>query len=119
MTELLTGRPLYAGFMNGSLGIVRRVTRRGAWVEMDDGAADEITRPDLEKLTLGWAMSVHKAQGSAFRRVVIPVSPGRMLDRTLIYTAATRAKETCVFVGDVAVIAEAVRREPRADLRLQ
>jgi hypothetical protein len=39
---------------------------------------------DLEKLTHGWAISVHKAQGSAFRRVILPITPSRLLDRTAL-----------------------------------
>jgi exodeoxyribonuclease V alpha subunit len=46
-----TGTPVFAGFMNGALGIVRRQTDRGAWVEFDDGAEDEIRAVDIEQLT--------------------------------------------------------------------
>ncbi|WP_204326155.1 ATP-dependent DNA helicase, partial [Stenotrophomonas maltophilia] len=77
--------------MNGSIGVVQGEADVGAWVKFDDGARDIISGADLIKLTLGWAISTHKAQGSAFRRVIIPISPSRLLDRTMIYTALTRA----------------------------
>lgn len=110
----LTGQPSYQGFMNGSLGVVRRPTDKGAWVEFDDGAADEIRARDLDTLTSGWAVSVHKAQGSAFRRVIVPVTNSRMLDRALIYTAVTRAIETVVIVGSLDLFRQAVTMEPAA-----
>lgn len=114
-----TGKPVCVGFYNGSLGVVRRQTARGAWVEFDDGAADEIRQHDLEKLTFGWAISVHKAQGSGFRRVIIPVGKSRLLDRSLIYTAVTRGIETVVLVGDMDLLRAAVEAPPRASIRRQ
>ena len=89
---------------------------RGAWVKLDDGAEDAITVADLEKLTHGWAISAHKSQGSAFRRV-IPVARSKLLDRTLLYTAITRAFETVVLVGDRDAIDEVIHNSPNVSLR--
>lgn len=115
-TDPDTGKPLYAGFMNGALGIVR-VTESGVRLSLDDGATDVIEPQDLEKLTRGWAITVHKAQGSAFRRVIIPVMKSRLLDRAMIYTAITRAAETVVLVGDIDEISEVVASLPSTDRR--
>ncbi|WP_348633883.1 MULTISPECIES: ATP-binding domain-containing protein [Rhizobium] len=71
-----------------------------------------MTTADLEKLTHGWAISVHKAQGSAFKRVIIPVVGSKLLDRTMLYTAITRGIETVVLVGDIALINEIVLAAP-------
>ncbi|CDM61754.1 MULTISPECIES: ATP-binding domain-containing protein [Rhizobium] len=98
--------------MNGSLGVVTKSHSKGAWVRFDDGAEDVITTADLEKLTHGWAISVHKAQGSAFKRVIIPVVRSKLLDRTMLYTAITRGIETVVLVGDIDVINEIVAAAP-------
>jgi exodeoxyribonuclease V alpha subunit len=68
----------------------------------------------LEKLTHGWAISVHKAQGSAFRRVILPITPSRLLDRTMVYTAITRAVETVVLVGDPDVISKSITTAPKS-----
>lgn len=87
---------------------------KGAWVSFDDGAEDEVVAADLENLTHGWAISVHKAQGSAFRRVIIPVVRSRLLDRTLLYTAITRAVETVVLVGDAKHLDEIISMAPRS-----
>jgi exodeoxyribonuclease V alpha subunit len=98
--------------MNGSLGVVTKPHPKGAWARFDDGAEDVITTADLEKLTHGWAISVHKAQGSAFKRVIIPVVPSKLLDRTMLYTAVTRGVETVVLVGDIDLINEIVATAP-------
>jgi exodeoxyribonuclease V alpha subunit len=100
--------------MNGSWGVVTKPHPKGAWVRFDDGAEDVITTADLEKLTHGWAISVHKAQGSAFKRVIIPVVRSKLLDRTMLYTAITRGIETIVLIGDIDQINEVVSTFPRS-----
>nr|NLR88273.1 ATP-binding domain-containing protein [Rhizobium sp. P28RR-XV] len=59
-------------------------------------------------------MSVHKAQGSAFRRVIIPVVRSKLLDRTMLYTAITRGIETVVLVGDIDLINEIITASPQS-----
>lgn len=81
-------------------------------MRFDDGAEDVITTADLEKLTHGWAISVHKAQGSAFKRVIIPAVPSKLLDLTMLYTAITRGVETVVLVGDLDYINEIISMQP-------
>jgi exodeoxyribonuclease V alpha subunit len=109
-----SGKPVCAGFMNGSIGMIQRPHDDGAWVLFDDGAEDTISAIDLEKLSYGWAISVHKAQGSAFHRVIIPIVRSKLLDRTLIYTALTRAVETVILIGDLTIIDEIIRQPPRS-----
>lgn len=111
------GEPLRQGFMNGAIGVVRRLGKGSVFVEFDDGASDRVLPRDLEKLQRGWAVSVHKAQGSAFRHVVVPVTRSRLLDRSWIYTAVTRAERSCVLVGEEALLREVVRAEPLASRR--
>ena len=103
--------------MNGALGTVVAMEGNGARVEFDDGTADRIAVRDLENLGRGWAISVHKAQGSAFRRVIVPVTGSRLVDRSLFYTALTRGVETVVFVGEEAELRRIVREEPRVSVR--
>ncbi len=105
--------------MNGALGVIMRQTAAGAWVSFDDGTEAEVLRHDLGDLLRGWAVTVHKAQGSAFRTVIIPVVPGRLLDRAMLYTAVTRGRERVVLVGDVALARRVVAAPARAGLRLQ
>ena len=105
--------------MNGSLGIVQGQTPAGACVLFDDADATlaEVTRPDLQRVARGWAITVHKAQGSGFERVIVPVVPSRLLDRQLLYTAVTRAVRTVVLVGEEELLARAVAAVPRVQLR--
>ena len=109
------------GLLNGMLG--RIVAVEGD--EPADGQAacciadfDDRRVPlfaaDLHHLDHAYAITVHKAQGSEFGRVVVPVMPSRILDRTMIYTAATRGIEQVVFVGDLRAATVATAAQPRA-----
>ncbi|MCM2250619.1 MAG: ATP-dependent RecD-like DNA helicase [Geothrix sp.] len=98
---------------NGSLGVVTEALADGARILWDDHEKGITYREDRrEALDLGYAISVHKAQGSQFKRVVVPVFPSRILDRTLIYTALTRATEQVVFIGDRSALETAVAAPP-------
>lgn len=79
-----------------------------------DGRKIGMTEADLANIDLAYAITIHKAQGSQFKRVVIPVTKSRLLDRTLIYTALTRGVEQVVFVGDKRAFNEAVMCPPLA-----
>ncbi len=111
------GEPVTDGFMNGAIGIVRGLGRDSVFVEFDDGASDRVLPSDLEKMRRGWAVSVHKAQGSSFGHVIVPVTRSRLLDRSWIYTAVTRAERSCVLVGEEALLREVVQAEPFASRR--
>jgi exodeoxyribonuclease V alpha subunit len=65
----------------------------------------------LDELQLAYATSIHKAQGAEFPVVVIPLvrQHTMLLQRNLLYTAVTRAKQTVVLVGDRRAIEMAVR----------
>ncbi|MCU9533044.1 ATP-dependent RecD-like DNA helicase [Streptococcus sp. CSL10205-OR2] len=67
-----------------------------------DGVEVTYARNDWHKLTLAYAMSIHKAQGSEFPVVILPITQqsSRMLQRNLLYTAITRAKHKLVMLGD-------------------
>lgn len=120
------------GLQNGSLGVVVQVedvhrtqdTEAGgeddqvlAWVDWDDGVRRPIVEEMLDDLELGYAITVHKAQGSQWPRVIVPLTGHRLLDRTLVYTAVTRAQRQVLLVGDESAARAAVQREPRAQSR--
>ena len=63
-------------------------------------------------LELGYAVTVHKAQGSQWPRVIVPIRQSRNLDRTLLYTAVTRAESEVILVGDMTVLRKAIERMP-------
>ena len=60
---------------------------------------------------LSYAISIHKSQGSEFRAVIVPFFMQHfiMLQRNLIYTALTRAKELCIFVGQAKALAMGIK----------
>ena len=77
-----------------------------------DGDRDVIYESyELEELTLSYAVSVHKSQGSEYPVIVMPISTQHylMLQRNLLYTAITRAKRLVVLVGTKKALAIAVK----------
>jgi exodeoxyribonuclease V alpha subunit len=83
-----------------------------------EGVEHVVPCGDLEeRLDLAYAISVHKAQGSQFKRVAVVVTKSRVLDHALIYTALTRAIEQVVFIGDRSAFEHAVRSPPFAQKR--
>jgi exodeoxyribonuclease V alpha subunit len=66
-----------------------------------DGKEVEYESTELDELSLAYATTIHKSQGSEYPIVVIPVHFTNyvMLQRNLIYTAVTRAKKVCVVIG--------------------
>lgn len=120
------------GLQNGSLGVVVQVDDEPrvlidddgeecglalAWVDWDDGVRRPIVEAMLDDLELGYAITVHKAQGSQWPRVIVPLTGHRLLDRTLVYTAVTRAQQQVLMVGDEAAAKKAVEGLPRAHAR--
>jgi exodeoxyribonuclease V alpha subunit len=82
------------GFANGEVGTVAEIDSDGAvTVEFASGPA-EVKGKVLADITHGWAITVHRAQGSEFPAVVVVLPPeaGGMLSRPLVYTALTRAQ---------------------------
>jgi exodeoxyribonuclease V alpha subunit len=104
---------------NGDLGVIQRVSQedRRVTVRFDNRDVD-YQDADLEMLTLAYATSIHKSQGSEYPAVVIPLLTSHfvMLSRNLVYTAVTRGKKLCVLVADPRALKLAlgeVRREER------
>lgn len=105
---------------NGSLGYVKRVVAEGHTSSLMcefDGVEHVFTETELEKIAPAYGITVHKAQGSQFRRVAIPITKCRLLDRTLIYTALTRGIEQVVFAGDKYAFKQAVLKRPSVNSR--
>jgi exodeoxyribonuclease V alpha subunit len=70
-----------------------------------------------DNMELAYAITVHKAQGSQWERIVVPVFDSRLLDRTLLYTAITRAQSQVVLVGDRNAFERAVMEPSSASRR--
>lgn len=99
--------------MNGSLGRVVSILADGQCIiQFDDEMHSFQSNEVRDKIELAYAISVHKAQGSQFKRIAVVVGKSRVLDHALIYTALTRAVEQVVFVGDREAFELAVGSEP-------
>ena len=92
------------GVFNGDIGIISTIDPQTSEVivEFEDGRICLYTRPDLMDLSLSYAITIHKSQGSEFDTIIIPAiaGPSIILTRNLIYTAVTRAKKMVVIVGE-------------------
>ena len=97
---------------NGDLGYVESVNMedRTLTVNFEDRRV-EYDISELDELSLAYATTIHKAQGSEYPIVVMPVLMKHyvMLQRNLIYTGITRAKKICVLIGSTKALAYAIR----------
>ncbi|MFA0628838.1 AAA family ATPase [Vibrio sp. 10N.222.49.A3] len=83
------------GVQNGTMGLLEDVARRSdiyGDVMLSDGSTVAITEALLQNLSLSYCITLHKAQGSQFERVVVIVDKSRVIDRSWVYTALTRAE---------------------------
>ena len=96
---------------NGDLGIVDSFSSADKLLRVDyEGWIVEYAGDELDELTLSYAVSVHKAQGSEYDIVVLCLLPAhaRMLSRELFYTAITRARKKLLLLSDEATVSRAV-----------
>ena len=110
------------GVFNGDSGLIKRIDHgnKKFFVEFDSQTI-EYEFHEADQLTLAYAVTIHKSQGSEFPAVVIPLLNQHfiMLRRNLLYTGITRAKKLMVLVGSRKAISMAVRNtaaEPRFSL---
>jgi len=88
--------------MNGDLGFIAEILDDKEMLVDFSGNIVKYNVKDFDSLTLAYAMSVHKAQGSEYKVVILPLltSQSILLKRKLLYTAVTRAKEKLVMIGE-------------------
>ena len=97
---------------NGDIGFVSAIDAELGDVTIDvDGRPVLYAAHELDKVVLAYATTIHKAQGSEYPAVVIPVSTQHfpMLQRNLIYTGITRGRKLVVLVAQTKALAMAVR----------
>jgi exodeoxyribonuclease V alpha subunit len=100
-----------SGVFNGDIGRITDIDTRAETLTIDfDGRMAEYDFSQLEELELAYAVTVHKSQGSEYRMVVIPMyeAASPLMNRKLLYTAITRAREMAVIVGSRAALAKMV-----------
>ena len=91
------------GIYNGDIGVIEAIDPEAETITVNfDGRIASFGFDSLIELEHAWAITVHKAQGSEYRAVILALSPGSqmLLTRGVLYTAVTRAKELMIMVGD-------------------
>lgn len=97
---------------NGDIGIISFIDLKAGEVIVNyDKRKVRYKFAELSELTLAYALTIHKSQGSEFQIVILPIHSlySRMLQRNLIYTAITRAKKVLVIIGEDTIIQKAVK----------
>lgn len=122
---LFTQNNYDAGVQNGSLGKLISVEQTDGQlgiVQMDDFENEEdkfvpLTQILLQSVKAGYAITLHKAQGSQFPKVIIALSAGRNLDRAWLYTAITRAESEIHIVGTRSKLLSTIQNQSNASKR--
>ncbi len=99
---------------NGDIGTLQSIDEIEHTLQVEfEGRCVDYDWVEADQLVLAYAVSVHKSQGSEFPVVVLPVLTQHyiMLQRNLLYTAVTRAKQLCILVGNKRAIAIAVKND--------
>ena len=99
--------------LNGEIGVIRKIVEDKVTVEFQNGLVCLYTKETISELELAYALTVHKAQGSEFKNVIFYADKysGKMLNKNLVYTAFSRAKEKLFVFGDIYKIADSVGKE--------
>ncbi len=102
--------------MNGDTGVIIDINEDGALIDFN-GKVTLMTKQEFKDLTLAYAISIHKSQGSEYKNVIMPIYSSFyiMLKKKLIYTGITRAKEKLIIIGDYKVLENSIKyvEEPR------
>ena len=100
------------GIFNGDMGIVQQIDLLAETMEVlfDDYRTVTYSFQMLEELELAYAVTIHKSQGSEYPAVVIPLltGPRMLMNRTLLYTAVTRARSCVTLVGSPETFAQMI-----------
>jgi exodeoxyribonuclease V alpha subunit len=98
---------------NGDIGRIAAIDPEEGLVQIEyDGRRVEYEAAELDEVSLAYAITVHKSQGSEYPAVVIPVATQHhtLLERNLLYTAVTRGRRLVVIVADTRALTMAVKR---------
>ena len=98
---------------NGDTGRIIAIDADRLTVRFEGSLTADYEASELSELAPAYAMSVHKSQGSEYPVIILPLLPGHriMLQRNLLYTAVTRAKERVILLGSRTALRTAVEND--------
>ncbi len=103
------------GVFNGDMGVIKEINEysQDMIVEFDEKRRVRYPFADLDELELSYAITIHKSQGSEYPAVIMPLlgGPRMLLNRNLLYTAVTRAKNTVCILGSSQTVMTMVSNE--------
>ena len=103
------------GIFNGDMGIIREINdySEDLTVEYDEHRLVRYQFFELDEIELSYAITIHKSQGSEYPAVVMPIlgGPRMLLNRNLLYTGITRARNTVCILGSSQTLTEMTQNE--------
>lgn len=103
---------------NGDIGVIQTIDIQEKIMSVTfDYITTSYSFDELHELSLAYALTIHKSQGSEYDAVIIPLFMQHftLLQRNLLYTAITRAKKLCIFIGQPKAVAIAVQNNKTID----
>lgn len=96
------------GIFNGDTGFIKKIDheQKKIIIKFDDDKVVGYSFLQLDEIDLAYAITIHKSQGSEYKSVIIPVlnGPPMLMNKNLLYTAVTRAKDLAILIGNPKII---------------
>lgn len=108
---IMTQNNYESGYYNGDIGIIKDIDDDGITLDINNDII-YLKRKNFEDISLAYAITIHKSQGSEFPVVIIilPKNPSNMLQRNLIFTAITRAREKVIIITEEDALVTSILR---------
>ena len=118
---VMTSNNYKVGYINGDEGVVANIISdevgsETMLVEMSDGTECELSGRNLADVELAYAITVHKSQGAEcdIAILLLPKTPQNMLERSLIYVGATRAKQKNIIITEEDALYQGILNSKKA-----
>ncbi|MCR5624236.1 MAG: AAA family ATPase, partial [Lachnospiraceae bacterium] len=115
---IMTKNNMELGYYNGDIGVIKEIVEDNLTVSVKDTDIT-LSRENFDDLSLAYAITVHRSQGSEFENVIVvlPKEPKSLLVRNLFYTAVTRAKKRVFIVTEGEALKTAIITDRTDDRR--